>query len=31
MDLDGDEIRCRYEKTGFGEFMQLNEVSHLFL
>ncbi|XP_048025123.1 uncharacterized protein LOC125254523 [Megalobrama amblycephala] len=25
MDLDGDEIRCRYEKTGLGEFMQLNE------
>lgn len=31
MDLDGDEIRCRYEKTGLGEFMQLNEVSHVFL
>jgi len=31
MDLDGDEIRCRYEKNGLGEFMRLNEVSHLYL
>ncbi|XP_050991679.1 uncharacterized protein LOC127181169 isoform X2 [Labeo rohita] len=25
MDLDGDEIRCRYKKTDLGEFLQLNE------
>ncbi|XDV29836.1 hypothetical protein PO909_032870 [Leuciscus waleckii] len=25
MDLDGDEIRCHYEKNGLGEFMRLNE------
>ncbi|XP_016146956.1 uncharacterized protein [Sinocyclocheilus grahami] len=25
MDLDGDEIRCRYNKTDLGEFLQLNE------
>lgn len=30
MDLDGDEIRCRYEKTELGEFLQLNEVRHLY-
>lgn len=30
MDLDGDEIRCRYKKTELGEFLQLNEVSHLY-
>lgn len=29
MDLDGDEIRCRYEKTGLGDLMQLDEVSHI--
>lgn len=31
MDLDGDEIRCHYEKNALGEFMRLNEVSHLYL
>lgn len=25
MDLDGDEIRCHYEKNGLGEFMRLKE------
>ncbi len=30
MDLDEDEIRCRYKKTELGEFLQLNEVRHLY-
>ncbi|XP_059363036.1 uncharacterized protein LOC132101839 [Carassius carassius] len=25
MDLDGDEIRCRFKNTELGEFLQLNE------